>query len=71
MATKHVVCITHLKWAPCLIKEDYKHECFISTKRDSTDILRAYHSGKLSRALVEKRLLDIYPNHKVHWVDGI
>lgn len=44
----HDVCITHLKWSPCLTKNDWEGECKISDTPVANDTIRRYHGGVIS-----------------------
>jgi len=70
MATNYPVCITHVKWAPCLIKSDYEKDCCVVNRADAKVIVSAYHSGIYSREEVAG-IIDNDFDHKVQWVDGI
>ena len=67
----HDVCITHMKWAPCLIKYDFKPNCsVIHNSPTGTDFVRMYHSGQASRADIVEMVAKNF-DHNVEWTDGV
>ena len=63
------VCITHMKWAPCLIKNDFEDDCHIINDPESTKITRAYHNGTMTKREVETVVSS--NGHKVQWFNGV
>jgi hypothetical protein len=48
METNYDVCIAHLKWSPCLTKNDWTHECSVTNEAEANQVIRSYHAGVLS-----------------------
>ena len=67
----HDVCITHMKWAPCLIKYDFLTDCkVIPADAEATALARMYHSGEISRTLTAKTVAHRW-DHEVQWTNGV
>ena len=45
------VCATHLKWAPCMLKSDYRVDCkILENNAYANEIARKFHGGLLTLA---------------------
>lgn len=68
-ATLHSVCVTHMKWYPCLIKNDFENDCHILKDAELNELIRAYHNGTMSRQEVETVVNK--NGHHVDWFNGV
>jgi len=52
------ICATHLKWAPCMLKSDYRVDCrTIEDNAYANEVVKKFHGGLLTLAEATELLI--------------